>query len=108
MKIQYCETEEDIVRSFKDHLTPVCKCGTIMEQDYETDIWVCPDCNFEVDDYDEYETYGPYAELLETTFLVDSYDNIWDDYDDTPGPGCDACGNPAYPNCKSSCPIFDD
>lgn len=22
--------------------------------------------------------------------------------------GCRACGNPAYPNCKSSCPMFDD
>lgn len=22
--------------------------------------------------------------------------------------GCDACGNPAYPNCTDSCPIFDD
>jgi predicted amidophosphoribosyltransferase len=23
-------------------------------------------------------------------------------------PGCAACGNPAYPKCKSSCPMFDD
>ena len=22
--------------------------------------------------------------------------------------GCTACGNPAYPDCKSSCPLFDD
>ena len=22
--------------------------------------------------------------------------------------GCSACGNPAYPNCKLSCPLFDD
>ena len=21
---------------------------------------------------------------------------------------CSACGNPAYPNCKSSCDLFDD
>ena len=21
---------------------------------------------------------------------------------------CSACGNPAYPNCKTSCSIFDD
>lgn len=21
--------------------------------------------------------------------------------------GCAACGNPAYPDCKSSCPLFD-
>lgn len=23
-------------------------------------------------------------------------------------PGCRACGNPAYPACKISCPMFDD
>lgn len=22
--------------------------------------------------------------------------------------GCAACGNPAYPACKTSCPMFDD
>lgn len=27
-----------------------------------------------------------------------------DDYEE----GCAACGNPAYPNCKASCPMFDD
>ena len=24
------------------------------------------------------------------------------------GAGCRACGNPAYPNCMTSCPMFDD
>ena len=33
------------------------------------------------------------------------YENEFRDY---PGKGCRACGNPAYPNCKSSCPLFDD
>lgn len=23
-------------------------------------------------------------------------------------PGCRACGNPAYPECMDSCPLFDD
>ena len=33
-----------------------------------------------------------------------------DDYDDDDegDVGCTACGNPAYPECKSSCPLFDD
>ncbi len=22
--------------------------------------------------------------------------------------GCKACGNPAYPECKDSCPLYDD
>jgi ribosomal protein L37E len=30
------------------------------------------------------------------------------DEDDEPDVGCAACGNPAYPNRKSSCPMFDD
>ena len=29
-----------------------------------------------------------------------------DDEDDESG--CAACGNPAYPECKSGCPLFDD
>ena len=28
--------------------------------------------------------------------------------DDDSDEGCDACGNPAYPDCKSSCPLYDD
>ena len=23
-------------------------------------------------------------------------------------PGCRACGNPTYPDCMDSCPLFDD
>lgn len=108
MKIKYCENDIDILRSFKEDLVPVCKCGAVMEQDYETDVWYCPDCDFEVEDFDEYTSYGPYAELLETTFLADPYDDTYDDDFDEPGLGCEACGNPAYPDCKTSCPLFDD
>jgi len=28
--------------------------------------------------------------------------------DDEPGEGCTACGNPAYPRCKDSCPMYDN
>ena len=31
-----------------------------------------------------------------------------DDYEDSYDEGCAACGNPDYPECKSSCPLFDD
>ena len=30
------------------------------------------------------------------------------DDDDGIEPGCAACGNPLYPDCKYSCPMFDD
>lgn len=29
-------------------------------------------------------------------------------YEYSGNPGCNACGNPAYPDCKASCPMFDD
>lgn len=30
------------------------------------------------------------------------------DDDDGMPEGCAACGNPAYPNCMDSCPMYDD
>lgn len=33
----------------------------------------------------------------------DEYDD-----DDDGDAGCKACGNPAYPHCKTSCPLFDE
>ena len=32
----------------------------------------------------------------------------FDDYGEDSDVGCIACGNPAYPDCKTSCPLFDD
>ena len=32
----------------------------------------------------------------------------FDEDDDFEDVGCTACGNPAYPNCKASCSMFDD
>ena len=31
-----------------------------------------------------------------------------DEYEEGGDEGCSACGNPVYPECKSSCPLFDD
>lgn len=31
-----------------------------------------------------------------------------DDEPENTDAGCRACGNPAYPKCKTSCPLFDD
>ena len=39
------------------------------------------------------------------TFVVDL---TAEEDDDEPEEGCSACGNPAYPDCKSSFPLFDD
>ena len=57
-----------------------------------------------------YESYEENGELVE--HWLDPYGNehteitILDDDDcDT---GCSACGNSNYPECKSSCPLFDE
>lgn len=105
---EFCKTDEEIVRSFMDGY-PVCHCGAVMVQDFETELWICPNCDFEVEDADEYESTGPYAELFQDISLLNSYNEYYDDEEyDEPGPGCEACGNPAYPDCKTSCPLFDD
>ena len=54
---------------------------------------MCPVCGHRMHKLDE-ETYI-------CPWCADS-----DDEDDMPE-GCAACGGP-YPNCKDSCPIFDD
>ena len=62
--------------------------GTNLYAQWDEQI-LCADCAIEA-----YE-----AEVDE------EYDEDDNDLDDE---GCVACGNPAYPECKSSCPLFDD
>lgn len=69
-------------------------CGAIMDITEDPDggceILVCPNCGEEVDEMDyEYE------------FDDDEYDS------DKIPKGCIACGGP-YPQCTTSCKLFDD
>lgn len=59
----------------------------------------------EGDDGNLYELWTDKSGRELTIREVDSYD---DDDDNDMGEGCAACGNPAYPDCMSSCPLFDD
>lgn len=94
-------TDYEIAKSFNDGI-PVCKCGAAMEMDFITDHFMCPNCGFEIEDLDEYFDNNPYSDIVdEWVFVEDS-----DDYD-KPGEGCEACGGP-YPDCKSSCSLFDN
>lgn len=95
-------TENEILKSFHEGI-PVCKCGTAMEMDFMTEHFICPNCDFEIEDLDEYLDNNPYSKLLDEWHFVECED----DYD-MPGEGCSNCGNPAYPNCKTSCDLFDD
>lgn len=55
-------------------------------------------------------------EILCADCAIEAYYNSqgseeYEEYDETMDSGdegCIACGNPAYPECKSSCPLFDD
>ena len=71
-------------------------CGIKMNKD-ETS-WECPECGF-------YKLKSYYAKLEEQNarFLKKFLGN-----DDDIPEGCIACGNPAFPSCQDSCPLFDD
>ena len=71
------------------------ECGAKLDST-ET-FWDCPECGY-------FKVKSKYARLeaVNERFLKKLFGS-----DDMPE-GCAACGNPAYPDCQSSCPIFDD
>lgn len=88
--------EGDEVMSYLNRGYAICnRCGAVMRrrQDPEggCDIYSCPKCGWEVDEFD---------------YVYDDGDELAEIRDDPP-PGCIACGGP-YPDCKSSCKMFDD
>lgn len=66
-------------------------CGHDLEE-IRRNIYECPNCGFSFDDVTD--------EVLSTSIYDD------EDEDDVPE-GCRACGGP-YPDCTTSCPLFDD
>lgn len=57
---------------------------------------------------DTWQTYGIVCAPCANELLKDEFDEFNEDNEDEIGEGCAACGNPAYPDCMSSCPLFDD
>ena len=47
------------------------------------------------------------SDMSKVSEVIDGMEDELMGDDDVPE-GCAACGNPAYPNCTSSCPMFDD
>ena len=47
------------------------------------------------------------SDMFKVARVIDGMEAEWMS-DDEEEKGCTACGNPAYPHCKTSCPMFDD
>lgn len=77
------------------------KCGAVMNRREDPkggcDIYTCPSCGWEVDEMDyEYEDEEEWTDEMLCVYEGD-----------IPPTGCKACGGP-YPQCKTSCKLFDD
>lgn len=74
------------------------RCGGALENT-EGNEYYCDNCNYWIDIPDGQKQYysDPEAYKDETDANVSSFEQ-----------GCMACGNPVYPECKASCPLFDD
>ncbi len=110
-----------------------CLCGecaikAIENKDSEVYYETCDSCGKEFDVFEDELRFNNHF----PNDCMDDYRDIWDkltycadcaiekaendssiyssDYDDDDevDEGCIACGNPAYPDCKSGCPAFDD
>lgn len=78
------------------------ECGEEMVKDDYDDDYYCDNCMcyFSIPKDQEKFFKNPLTHLIQDIFsCID---------DNRPGPGCRACGNPSYPKCKDSCPLFDD
>ena len=78
------------------------ECGALMERKEDPkggcDIFVCPNCGEEVDEM-EYEY--DHGDDEWTPEMLNAYGG------NVPPAGCRVCGGP-YPNCMTSCNMFDD
>lgn len=88
--------DDDIENAFFNG-EPACECGACMEPVGDSDTFRCPDCGYTCDIRD-YALHGPFSYLLSIYYMESN----------KRGTGCEACDNPAYPKCKTSCPLFDD
>jgi len=58
--------------------------------------------------YDQWDDQILCAECAIEAYEAGVDEEYDEDNDDSRDEGCVACDNPAYPECKSSCPLFDD
>ena len=59
--------------------------------------------------YEPWECVECHARAFESQYGGLAFDaEYFENEDNDSDVGCIACGNPAYPDCKTSCPLFDD
>ena len=63
----------------------------------------CPTCGKKMEEYDAFYT----CDECDVFIYKRGYEPREEKPERMPA-GCSACGNPAYPDCKSSCSLFDD
>lgn len=78
-------------------------CGSTMERrGFPFSEFQCPQCGLGA----ELDMFG--------NMVFDGEDEVasfgWDEEEEkeSRSPACAACGNPAYPDCKTSCALYDD
>lgn len=82
------------------------ECGAVMERkEHRGNLlgfyYRCPSCGWKVDEEDYRYDDGDPEPKEWTPEVIRAFDG------DIPPAGCIACGGP-YPDCKSSCKMFDD
>lgn len=83
-----------------EFVCPNCNHLMIYDEDSMLDV-TCPNCGLEgIADTDFPGNVNPLYEFEE--------DEVWEDPDENMPECCRACGCGAYPNCMTSCKIFDD
>ena len=79
------------------------ECGALMDHKDDPSgigyVYDCPSCDYVIDTM-EYEYDWGDEEREWTSPVLEAYDG------DVPSAGCRACGGP-YPQCKTSCKLFD-
>jgi hypothetical protein len=93
-------TQLDMNDSLSGRTCEMCG-GTLYKKKHTKYMYVCPNCWYQINISNGIRDFT-------REYYLNEYGQYYFDNDDGPEEGCRACGNPAWPNCKTSCPMYDD